>query len=40
VVRRTPLRDASGELAVSGRDAWFVGNAGRGNGIVHVRLAH
>jgi hypothetical protein len=39
VVRRTPLREASGQLAVSGRDAWFVGNGGRGDGIVHVRLA-
>jgi hypothetical protein len=39
VIRRTPLRDASGQLAVSGRDAWFVGNGGRGDGIVHVRLA-
>ena len=39
VVERTALHDASGQLAVSGRDAWFVGNAGRGNGIVHVRLA-
>ena len=39
VVRRTALRDASAQLAVSGRDAWFVGNAGRGDGIVHVRLA-
>jgi hypothetical protein len=39
VVARTALRDASAQLAVSGRDAWFVGNAGRGDGIVHVRLA-
>jgi hypothetical protein len=39
VVRRTALRDASAQLAVSGRDAWFLGNAGRGNGIVHIRLA-
>lgn len=39
VVRRTALRDASGQLAVSGRDAWFVGDGGRGEGIVHVRLA-
>ena len=39
VVGRTRLRDAGGQLAVSGRDAWFVGNAGRGEGIVHVRLA-
>ena len=39
VVRRTALRDASAQLAVSGSDAWFVGNGGRGEGIVHVRLA-
>lgn len=39
VLRRTALRDAGGQLAVSGRDAWFVGDAGRGEGIVHVRLA-
>jgi hypothetical protein len=39
VVRRTALRDASAQLAVSGRDAWFVGDGGRGEGIVHVRLA-
>jgi hypothetical protein len=35
---RTPLRDLSGELAVSGDNAWFLGDAGGGNGIVHVRL--
>ena len=39
VVRRTALHDASAQLAVSGRDAWFVGNGGHGDGIVHVRLA-
>jgi outer membrane protein assembly factor BamB len=39
VVRRTALRDASAQLAVSGRDAWLVGDGGRGEGIVHVRLA-
>ena len=39
VVRRTTLHDASAQLAVSGRDAWFVGNGGHGDGIVHVRLA-
>jgi hypothetical protein len=38
VARRTSLRDVSAQLAVSGRDAWFVGNGGRGDGIVHVRL--
>jgi hypothetical protein len=39
VIRRTALRDASAELVVSGRNAWFLGDGGRGNGIVHVRLA-
>ena len=38
VTARTPLRDLSGELAVSGDNAWFLGDAGGGNGIVHVRL--
>jgi hypothetical protein len=35
---RTGLLDAGAGLAVSGQDAWFLGNAGSGNGIVHVRL--
>ena len=35
---RTNVADAGAQLAVSGDDVWFVGNAGRGNGIVHVRL--
>lgn len=39
VTARTLLRDGGGELAVSSGNAWFLGNAGRGNGIVHVRLA-
>jgi hypothetical protein len=39
IVRRTALRDSSGMLAVGGRDAWFLGNGGRGSGIVHARLA-
>jgi len=39
VVARTDLRDGSGLLAVSDDDAWFLGDAGEGNGIVHVRLA-
>jgi hypothetical protein len=38
VIAKTALRDSSGELVVSGNDAWFLGNGGRGNGIVHVRL--
>ena len=38
VLARTGVRDAGADLAVSGRDAWFLGNAGRGNGIVHVRI--
>jgi hypothetical protein len=36
---RTGVLDAGADLAVSGDDAWFLGNAGRGDGIVHVRLA-
>jgi hypothetical protein len=36
---RTPLRDAGATLAVSGSDAWIDGDAGAGEGIVHVRLA-
>jgi hypothetical protein len=35
---RKRVLDAGAQLVVSGRDAWFLGNAGRGNGIVHVRL--
>jgi uncharacterized protein DUF4232 len=39
VTASTSLRDLGGEIAVSGANAWFLGNAGDGNGIVHVRLA-
>jgi hypothetical protein len=39
VTASTTLRDLGGELAVSGNNAWFLGNAGGGNGIVHLRLA-
>jgi Domain of unknown function (DUF4232) len=39
VTASTPVRDLGGEIAVSGANAWFLGNAGSGNGIVHVRLA-
>jgi hypothetical protein len=39
VVARTKFADAGADLAVGGRDAWILGDAGRGNGIVHVRLA-
>ena len=35
---RTRFLDAGAQLVVSGRDVWFSGNAGHGNGIVHVRL--
>jgi hypothetical protein len=35
---RTDLRDAGGPLVVSGDDAWVEGNAGQGNGLVHIRL--
>jgi hypothetical protein len=38
VLARAALRGSAGQLAVSGRDAWFMGDAGGGNGIVHVRL--
>jgi hypothetical protein len=38
ILARTDLPDAGSNLAVSGDDAWFLGNAGAGNGIVHVRL--
>jgi hypothetical protein len=38
VTAKTPLRDVSGELAVSGNNAWFLGDAGGGNGIVHLRV--
>jgi hypothetical protein len=38
IVARTHVRDAGARLAVSGDDAWFEGNAGHGDGIVHVRL--
>jgi hypothetical protein len=36
---RTRFADAGAQLAVSGQDAWFLGDAGRGNGIVHVQVA-
>jgi hypothetical protein len=38
ILARTNVSDAGADLAVSGRDAWFLGNAGRGDGIVHLRL--
>jgi hypothetical protein len=39
ILAKTRVSDAGGQVAVSGQDAWFLGNAGRGNGIVHVQLA-
>jgi hypothetical protein len=39
ILARTALVDAGGALAVSGGSAWLLGDAGRGNGLVHVRLA-
>jgi hypothetical protein len=39
ILAKTRLADAGATLAVSGRDAWLLGDAGRGNGIVHIRLA-
>jgi len=38
VTASTSLRDLGGELAVSGDNVWFLGNTGRGNGIVHIRV--
>lgn len=38
VTASTHLRDLGGVIAVSGDNAWVLGNAGSGNGIVHVRL--
>jgi hypothetical protein len=38
VVARTRVRDAGARLSLSGDDAWFEGNAGHGDGIVHVRI--
>jgi hypothetical protein len=38
IVAKTRLRDGGSPLVVSGRDAWLLGDAGHGNGIVHVRL--
>jgi hypothetical protein len=35
---RTSVADAGGQLAVSGREVWFLGNAGQGNGLVHFRV--
>jgi len=37
---RTGLLDAGAGLAVSGEDAWFLGDAGRGNGVIHVHLTN
>jgi hypothetical protein len=39
IVARTVLRDGGGILAVGGEDVWLLGDAGQGNGIVHLRLA-
>jgi len=38
VTASTSLRDLGGEIAVSGDNAWFLGDDGSGNGIVHLRL--
>jgi hypothetical protein len=38
IIATTPVRDAGATIAVSGDDAWFLGDAGRGGGLVHVRL--
>jgi len=38
IVARTSVRDDSLLLTVSGHNAWFLGDAGHENGIVHVHL--
>jgi hypothetical protein len=38
IVARTSVHDDSLLLTVSGDNAWFLGDAGHGNGIVHVHL--
>ena len=38
VTASTRMRDLSGDLAVGGDNAWFLGDGGTGNGVVHVRL--
>ena len=35
---RTTVADVGAQLAVSGREVWFLGDAGRGSGIVHARV--
>ena len=35
---KTTVADAGALLTVSDREVWFLGNAGRGNGVVHVHL--
>jgi hypothetical protein len=39
ILARTIFADAGADLAVSGQEAWFLGDAGQGNGIVHVHVA-
>jgi hypothetical protein len=38
ILARTPLPDSGTLLAARGENAWLLGNAGHGNGIIHVRL--
>jgi len=40
IVAWTRLLDGGGYLAVSGDDAWLNGDAGQGNGTVHVHLTN
>ena len=40
ILARTGLLDVGALLAVSGEDAWLLGDARQGNGIVHVRLSN
>jgi hypothetical protein len=39
IAAKTALIDDSGDLVVSGNSAWFLGNAGQGNGVVQIRLS-
>ena len=38
ILARTALVDAGDQLVISGRNAWFLGDAGHGSGIIDVRL--
>jgi hypothetical protein len=38
ITAKLDLLDSGSDLTVDGDDAWFIGDAGQGEGIVHVRL--